>query len=103
MGFIQGLSARDGGLYLGNAREGTYISRSLDTLEKGTVWHRLRLESTLPDNARLELFVYCSDEDTVPWAGAGKSWMTGWKRRIERPGKSFSAAMGKKTGTIPWI
>ena len=37
MGFIQGLSAGDGGLCLEKAREGTYISRSLDTLEKGTV------------------------------------------------------------------
>ena len=53
MGLIQGLSAGDGGLCLEKAREGTYISRSLDTLENGTVWHRLRLESTLPDNARL--------------------------------------------------
>ena len=40
---------------------------------------------------------------SLSWARAVKSWMTGWKRRMERPGKSFSAAMGKKAGTIPWI
>ena len=102
MGFIQGLSVGDGGLYLGNAREGTYISRSLDTLEKGTVWHRLRLESTLPDNARLELFVYCSDEDTVPFLGGSREKLDDWLEKADgKTREEFFHRYGQKNWDDP--
>lgn len=102
MGLIQGLSAGDGGLCLEKAGEGTYISRSLDTLENGTVWHRLRLESTLPDNARLELFVYCSDEDTAPFPGESRQKLDDWLEKADgKAREEFFRRYGQKSWDDP--
>ena len=65
-GFLEGLTPGEEGLALPGGGRGSYASLSLDTLEAGTVWHRLRLEAEIPGNAQLQLYLYCSDEDQVP-------------------------------------
>lgn len=66
MGFSEGLTALEDGLALSGADKGAYFSLALDTTEPGTVWHRLRLAASIPENAQLKLYLYCSDDDQVP-------------------------------------
>lgn len=66
MGLAEGLIVRETGLVLPGAGSGMYTSLALDTMEKGTVWHRLRLVASIPENAQLQLYLYCSDENQVP-------------------------------------
>ena len=66
MGFSEGLTAQEDGLALSGADKGAYFSLALDTTEPGTVWHRLRLAASIPENAQLKLYLYCSDDDQVP-------------------------------------
>ena len=69
-GVADGLSAESGGLALQKAGKGVYVSFALDTLEKETVWHRLRVTADIPGNTLLRLYLYCSDDDSLP-AGFG--------------------------------
>lgn len=69
-GVADGLSAESGGLALRKAGKGVYASFALDTLEKETVWHRLRMTAAIPGNTLLRMYLYCSDDDRLP-AGFG--------------------------------
>ena len=68
------LTAEPGGLTLRGVGTGQYDSLSLDTLEKDTIWHRLRMDFDMPGNGQIRLYAYCSDNrDTPPPSGpAGK-------------------------------
>ena len=66
LGFADHLQMEERGLMLSGIGKGIYTSLSLDTMETETVWHRLRLMSTIPENGQLELYLYCSDDPQVP-------------------------------------
>lgn len=66
LGLSHGLTVRETGLALPGTGRGSYISLALDTREPETVWHRLRLAARIPENARLQLYLYCSDDPRVP-------------------------------------
>lgn len=66
MGLAEGLTVREDALVLTGSGRGMYTSWMLDTLERETVWHRLRIQSSLPANAQLRLYLYCSDDDQIP-------------------------------------
>ncbi len=44
---------------------GVYISRPLDSMQNETVWHRLRLDISLPGTASYKLKIYASDTSEV--------------------------------------
>lgn len=48
-----------------NSNSGIYISSSFDSLERETVWHRLRLYANIPQNMIVKLRVYTSDSLTA--------------------------------------
>ena len=48
-----------------SGESGVYISSSFDTLQRETIWHRMRLNYDLPDDALLRLRVYTSDSKKV--------------------------------------
>ncbi len=80
-GIADGLAAEAEGLVLRGAGKGVYTSFALDTLEKETVWHRLRLEGDSPGNTALRLYVYCSDDERLPPAfatGQGERTLDSW-------------------------
>lgn len=64
-GLLDALIPGEEGLALEGAK-GSYISLSLDTREKETVWHRMRLQAEIPGNASVRLLLYCSDSGQVP-------------------------------------
>ena len=66
LGLADGLRAEEAGLVLSGGDRGVYTSLALDTMEPGTVWHRLRLEADIPENGQLELYLYCSNDNEVP-------------------------------------
>lgn len=66
-GTLDGLTALPDGLTLtGDGGKGIYTSLALDTLERETVWHRMRMSARIPGNASLRLLFYCSDSKFVP-------------------------------------
>ena len=82
MGLADGLTADGEGLALSGGGSGSYVSLALDTREAGTVWHRLRLGARTPGNARLRLYLYCSDNSRLPpsWGPADMEldqWLAG--------------------------
>ena len=91
MGLPEGLTVGEEGLALSGEGRGSYVSLALDTREAGTVWHRLRLSSAVPGNARLRLYLYCSDDSRVPppWGPAEDMELDEWlagataDRRVE--------------------
>ncbi len=80
MGIPDGLTIEESGLVLMGADKGIYTSLALDTTEKETVWHRLRLTASLPQNGQLELYLYSSDSNRPPQPlnGPGDSTLDGW-------------------------
>lgn len=44
-----------------NGRNGVYITTAFDSLQDGNIWHRLRLNAKIPQNALLRLKIYSSD------------------------------------------
>lgn len=44
-----------------NSNNGFYITTSFDSLQEENIWHRLRLEANIPQNAILKLRIYASD------------------------------------------
>lgn len=66
LGVMDALTAQGDGLILRGAGKGLYVSMALDTLETGTVWHRLRMVFQNPGNGLLRLYIYCSDHTQTP-------------------------------------
>lgn len=64
-GLADGLAAGPEGLGLEGSK-GVYTSFALDTRERETVWHRMRLSAEIPGNASVRLLLYCSDSDQGP-------------------------------------
>ena len=44
-----------------NGNNGVYITTSFDSFQDENIWHRLRLEYKIPQNALLRLKIYASD------------------------------------------
>ena len=65
-GRLDGLEALPDGLTLRDGGKGIYTSFALDTLERETVWHRMRMSTGISGNASLRLLFYCSDSNLVP-------------------------------------
>ena len=76
MGLSQGLTVRETGLVLSGTEKGGYTSLALDTMEAETVWHRLRLTASIPENGQLELYLYCSDHNRPPQPLSGAEDVT---------------------------
>ena len=48
-----------------SGESGVYISAPFDSLQRGTVWHRLRMDFSLPASANCRLKIYCSDTPEI--------------------------------------
>lgn len=79
-GLADGLTAGPEGLCLEGSK-GVYTSFALDTRERETVWHRMRLSAEIPGNASVRLLLYCSDSDQVP--GEREETLDHWLSRPE--------------------
>ena len=106
MGLADGLTADGEGLALSGGGSGSYVSLALDTREAGTVWHRLRLGARTPGNARLRLYLYCSDESGVPPPfrpeGQEDTGLDDWLASAPAPRREeFSASAPSRSMTIP--
>ena len=84
-----------------NGENGVYISKSFDSLQRGTVWHRLRLDVSLPSSASYKLKVYASDtpEILVPSGRASKRLKVDINEYI----RDDSIAVGRKIDTFDLI
>ncbi len=50
-------------------KRGAFISRGLDSLENGTVWHRCKINYHLPPDTRVYISYFASDRETVTFQG----------------------------------
>lgn len=76
-GVADGLTAGPEGL-CPEGSKGVYTSFALDTRERETVWHRMRLYADVPGNASVRMLLYCSDSDQVPREWGRKETLDHW-------------------------
>lgn len=76
-GLADGLSALPEGLALEGGK-GVYTSFALDTRERETVWHRMRMSADIPGNASVRLLLYCSDSDRTPAQWGREQTLDDW-------------------------
>lgn len=63
-GYIYNLEFKNGALKP-TQTDGYFISRLLDSQEKATVWHRLRVETENNDTKFWKIHIYCSEQDYI--------------------------------------
>ena len=99
------LSAQEDGLILRDAGKGLYTSFALDTLEYGTVWHRLRMTSGIPANTQVRLYLYCSDcleMPSFPGREGGACLVDDWlKQASPQQREDFFMACAPRTTDDP--
>lgn len=72
---IKNLNFKDDKMVYGctNGESGIYISSAFDSMQKETVWHRLRLKVNMPPGAIYKLRLYASDTPAVKIPSANES------------------------------
>lgn len=86
-----------------SGENGVYISKPFDSLQRGTKWHRLRLNINLPSGASYKLKIYASDtpEIVVPSVSVGVRGKS--KVDINEYIKDDSIDIGRKIDTFDLI
>lgn len=55
-------------------KPGTFISKPLDSTEKGCTWHKIVLDAEIPDKTQIDVYYYSSDDAKSEYAPSESDW-----------------------------